>query len=74
MFWKFRLHKLEMERRWEFRRRVMEKSGLIILDNNVVLNEEGKVLVNGALDAPIEVGMVDDKKRLAFLQDKFMLK
>lgn len=74
MFWKFRLHKLEMERRWEFRRQVMEKSGLIILDNNVVLNEEGQVLVSGEIEAPIDVGLVDDKKKLAFLPDKFMMK
>ena len=75
MFWKFRLHKLELERRWEFRKRVMEKSGLIILDNNVVLNEEGQVLVKGEIEAPIDVGLVDDdKKKLAFFSDKFMLK
>ncbi len=75
MFWKFRLHKLELERRWEFRKRVMEKSGLIILDNNLVLNEEGKVLVRGEIEAPVEVGLVDDdKKKLAFFSDKFMLK
>lgn len=74
MFWKFRLHKLEMERRWEFRRQVMEKSGLIILDNNVVLNENGEVIVNGEIAAPVDIGLMDDKKRLALLSDKFMLK
>ncbi len=75
MFWKFRLHKLELERRWEFRKRVMEKSGLIILDNNVVLNEDGEVLVQGTTDTPLDIGLVDDdKKKLAFLPDKFMLK
>lgn len=75
MFWKFRLHKLELERRWEFKKSVMEKAGLIILENNMVLNEEGRVLVNGESDAPIEVDFLEDeKKRLAFLPGKFMLK
>lgn len=75
MFWKFRLHKLEIERRWEFKKRVMEKSGLIILENNVVLNEEGKVMVQGTIDELPGVDLLDDeKKKLAFLPDKFMLK
>ncbi len=75
MFWKFRLHKLELERKWEFRKHVMEKSGLIILDNNVILNEDGQVLLKGEVESSVEIGLDDDdKKKLAFLSDKFMLK
>lgn len=75
MFWKFRLHKIELERRWEFKKNVMEKSGLIILENNIVLNEEGRVLVHGEPEDHPGIDLLDDeKKRLAFLPGKFMLK
>lgn len=45
LFWDFRLHKYKLEKQLEFKREVMEKTGLIILDNNRVLNGEGKALV-----------------------------
>ncbi len=74
MFWKFRLHKLELEKRWEFRKSVMEKAGLIILENNVVLNEEGRILLHGEADHIKNDFLDDEKKKLAFLSGKFMLK
>lgn len=75
MFWKFRLHKLEIDRRWEFRKNVMEKSGLIILENNMVLNQEGQVVAHNELSDEIEGHLIEDeKKKLSLISRNFMLK
>lgn len=75
LFWKFRLHKMEMERRWEFKNRVMEKSGLIILENNMVLNEQGKVLTQTDAHAQIqEHYMGEEQKKFPLIPRNFMMK
>ncbi|MBU1171121.1 MAG: hypothetical protein KKD44_16295 [Proteobacteria bacterium] len=75
LFWKFRLHKIEIERRWDFKRRVMEKSGLIILENNMVLNEQGKVLTHGDVRAQLEGQVLDEEnKKLPLIPSNFMMK
>ncbi|GAB6094498.1 hypothetical protein JCM14469_07500 [Desulfatiferula olefinivorans] len=75
LFWKFRLHKLEIERRWEFRNRVMERSGLIILENNMVLDEQGKVLTQAETQGRIEAPQVEEEhKKLPFIPRNFMMK
>lgn len=76
LFWKYRLHKLEIERRWAFRNRVMEKSGLIILENNTVLNEQGQVLTNPEAQVLLSehAGKEDDKGDLPLIQGDFMVK
>lgn len=75
LFWKFRLHKLEIERRWEFKKRVMERSGLIILENNMVLTEDGKVLTHGEAHAQLEGQIMEDEaKKLPLIPRNFMMK
>ncbi|VVS93221.1 hypothetical protein [Desulfoluna spongiiphila] len=61
LFWKFKLQKYQMEQRWNYRNRVMEKTGLIILDNNTVINEEGKVLVTDESLKQIEGDIIEEK-------------
>lgn len=61
LFWKFKLQKYQMEQRWHYRNRVMEKTGLIILDNNTVINEEGKVLVTDEGLKQIEGDIIEEK-------------
>lgn len=80
LFWKFKLNKVEIERRWEFKKMVMEKSGLIILENNMVLNEQGKVLTSGEIPAQIEAQLEgqlieqDTASQLPLIPSNFMLK
>ena len=76
LFWKYRLHKLEIERRWAFRNRVMEKSGLIILENNTVLNEQGEVLTQGEVRAQLteQVDEEEEQGQLPLIQGNFMVK
>ncbi len=76
LFWKFRLHKYELEKQWEYKQKVMETAGLIILDNNVVLNKEGQVVANANVPELIE-GVAEEeeeKKLLPDLKEKFELK
>ncbi len=76
LFWKYRLHKLEIERRWAFKNRVMEKSGLIILENNTVLNEQGQVLTQGEVKAQLEDKSEPESEeaQLPLIQGNFMVK
>ena len=67
LFWKFKLQKYQMEQRWNYRNRVMEKTGLIILDNNTVINEEGKVLVVDQALKQIDGHIVEEKMLPEFL-------
>ena len=46
LFWKFRLRKIELQNQAEFKKRVIETTGLIILDNNVVLDKSGKIVAD----------------------------
>jgi hypothetical protein len=77
LFWKYRLHKVEIERRWEYKKMVMEKSGLIILENNTVLNEEGKVLTTGEVRAQLGEGDAEEETtagQLPLIPGNFMAK
>jgi hypothetical protein len=46
LFWKFRLRKIELKNQSEFKKKVIETTGLIILDNNIVLDKNGKIVTN----------------------------
>ena len=70
LFWKFKLQKYQMEQRWNYRNRVMEKTGLIILDNNTVINEEGKVLVTDEGLKQIEGHIIEEKMLPDFSKDQ----
>ena len=73
LFWDFRLHKYKLERQWEFKKQVMEKTGLIILDNNMVLNEEGQaVAFDGNLEQ-LESDVLGDRK-IPLISKKLMWK
>ena len=75
LFWKFRLHRLDMERRWEFRNKVMETSGMVILDNNMVLDKAGRILAEGDAQTVLE-GSTDsgDPKNFPFIPGRVTLK
>jgi hypothetical protein len=44
LFWKFRLNKIKLQNQSEFKKKVIETTGLIILDNNIVLDKNGKIV------------------------------
>lgn len=44
LYWQFKIQKFNIQRDWEFKQKVIETSGLIILDDNTVLNKEGEVV------------------------------
>jgi len=44
LYWQFKLQRYHIQQEWEYKRRVIETSGIIILDDNRVLNREGKVI------------------------------
>ena len=73
LFWDFRLHKYKLEKQWEFKKQVMDKTGLIILDNNMVLNEEGKAV---AFDGNIEQLENDflDARKIPLISKKLIWK
>ena len=48
----------------------MEKTGLIILDNNTVINEEGKVLVTDEGLKQIEGHIIEEKMLPDFSKDQ----
>jgi len=57
LYWQFKLQKFNIQREWEYKQRVIETSGLIILDDNTVFNKEGEVI---SYDKALEV--LEDKK------------
>ena len=57
LYWQFKLQKFNIQREWEYKQRVIETSGLIILDDNTVFNKEGEVI---SYDKAMEV--IEDKK------------
>ena len=73
LYWKFKLHKYQIQQQWEYKQKVIEKSGLIILDNNTVVNGEGKL---NAHDRMIENAgdEVVKEKALVPLAEKLLLK
>ncbi|MDH4205214.1 MAG: hypothetical protein OEV45_06780 [Desulfobacteraceae bacterium] len=44
LYWQFKLQKFNIQREWEYKQRVIETSGLIILDDNTVFNQKGEVV------------------------------
>ena len=57
LYWQFKLQKFNIQREWEYKQRVIETSGLIILDDNTVFNQKGEVV---SYDKAMEV--LEDKK------------
>ena len=72
-FYKFRLHKYDLEKQWEFKQQVMEKTGLIILDNNMVVNEDGKVIARENLLEHIDADILDESD-IPLIAQKLMSK
>jgi hypothetical protein len=70
LYWQFKLQKLNIQREWEFKQRVIETSGLIILDDNTVLNKEGEVI---SYDKAMKV-LEDKTSNRSLLAKKLMLK
>jgi hypothetical protein len=73
LFWDFRLHKYKLEKQWEFKKQVMEKTGLIILDNNMVLNEEGKTIAFDGNYEQLEHDVLEERK-IPLISKKLMWK
>jgi hypothetical protein len=70
LYWQFKLQKYNIQREWEYKQKVIEASGLIILDDNTVVNKEGDVI---SYDKAIEV--LGDKKNTGLpLPKKLLLK
>jgi len=44
LYWQFKLQKFNIQREWEYKQRVIETSGLIILDDNTVFNQMGEIV------------------------------
>jgi hypothetical protein len=57
LYWQFKLQKFNIQREWEYKQKVIEMSGLIILDDNTVFNKKGEVI---SYDKAMEV--LEDKK------------
>jgi hypothetical protein len=57
LYWQFKLQKFNIQREWEYKQRVIETSGLIILDDHTVFNKDGEVI---SYDKAMEV--LEDKK------------
>jgi len=73
LFWKFRLHKYDLKKQWEFKKQVMEKTGLIILDNNMVVSEDGKVIAHENLLEHIDADILDESE-IPLIAQKLMSK
>jgi hypothetical protein len=56
LYWQFKLQKFNIQKEWEYKQRVIETSGLIILDDNTVFNQKGEVV---SYDKAMEV--LEDK-------------
>ena len=70
LYWQFKLQRFNIQREWEYKQRVIETSGLIILDDNTVFNKEGEVI---SYDKAMEV--LEDKKSNGLqLPKKLLLK
>ena len=70
LYWQFKLQKFNIQREWEYKQRVIETSGLIILDDHTVFNKEGEVI---SYDKAMEV--LEDKKNYGpQLPKKLLLK
>ena len=53
LYWQFKLQRYNIKREWEYKQKVIEATGLIILDDHTVCNQEGKVITyDGSIKAP----------------------
>ena len=64
LFLKFRLRKMELQNQAEFKKRVVETSGLIILDNNIVLDKTGKIVADTNTPELLEDSSIAKNKQL----------
>jgi hypothetical protein len=68
LYWQFKLQRYNIQQEWEYKQKVIEMSGLIILDDNTVCNQEGKVIsYDGSIKTP------EDKKSNGLLTVKKLL-
>ncbi len=70
LYWQFKLQKFNIQREWEYKQKVIEMSGLIILDDNTVFNKEGEVI---SYDKAMEV-LENKKNNGPQLPQKLLLK
>jgi len=70
LYWQFKLQKFNIQREWEYKQRVIETSGLIILDDKTVFNKEGEVI---SYDKAMEV-LENKKNNGPQLPQKLLLK
>lgn len=70
LYWQFKLQKFNIQREWEYKQKVIEASGLIILDDNTVFNKEGEII---SYDKSMEV-LEDRKDNGPQLPQKLLLK
>ena len=70
LYWQFKLQKFNIQREWEYKQKVIEMSGLIILDDNTVFNKEGEVI---SYDKAMEV-LENKKNNGPQLPKKLLLK
>ena len=70
LYWQFKLQRYNIQKEWEYKQKVIEMSGLIILDDHTVCNQEGKVIsYDGSIKSP------EEKKNTGLLPvDKLLLK
>jgi hypothetical protein len=68
LYWQFKLQKYNIQQEWEYKQKVIEATGLIILDDHMVCNREGKVIsYDGSIKAPEDThdnGLLRVKKLL----------
>lgn len=68
LYWQFKLQKYNLQQEWEYKQKVIETAGLIILDNHTVCNQEGKIIsYDGSIKAPEDkagTGLLAAKKLL----------
>ncbi len=68
LYWQFKLQKYNIQQEWAYKQKVIETSGLIILDDHTVCNQEGKIIsYDGSIKAP------EDKKSVGLLPAKKLL-
>ncbi|MGD9335600.1 MAG: hypothetical protein PVJ50_11515 [Desulfobacterales bacterium] len=70
LYWQFKLQKFNIQREWEYKQKVIETSGLIILDDHTVFNKDGEVI---SYDKAMEV-LEDKKNHGPRLPQKLLLK
>ncbi len=64
LFWKFRLRKIELQNESEFKKKVIETTGLIILNNNIVLDKDGNIVANMNTPELLETSQIESNKSL----------